>query len=292
MPRELGIGIRAAHQCEQRILFPRLGGAARRDLLSQDIEWGLGHLDAVEPALEHPAHERSALDEVVATEREQAPLGYRAEEVAGAADALDAHRQRAGRADLADQLHCAEVHSQLERGGGHGGLDLRVLELLLGEQPLRSRQAAVVRRHQLLPDAFLERAGHAFHQAPRVDEDERGAVRGDQLGEAVVDLRPLLGGGHGGELAARDLDVQVELARLALVHYHTVRLALSVDVPRAHEEARDFLDGILRGGEADPLQLPVRQRLESLQRERKMRAASVIGERVAHVDDDGAHRPE
>ena len=63
------------------------------------------------------AHQRRALDQLVAGEREQPPLGRRPQRVARAADALQPGRDRARRADQAGQLDGADVDAQLERRG-------------------------------------------------------------------------------------------------------------------------------------------------------------------------------
>ena len=74
-------------------------------------------LDRVELAGAHRAHGRRALDELVAREREQDSFGYRPEEVAGAADALEQLRDRPRRAEVADEVDVADVDAELERRG-------------------------------------------------------------------------------------------------------------------------------------------------------------------------------
>ena len=78
--------------------------------------------------------------------------------------------------------------------------------------------------------------GDALGEAARVDEDEGRAVLADQLGEAVVDVAPLLAGGDGLEVGRRHLDRQVEVALVAEVDDHAVGRAVGVDVVRADEE--------------------------------------------------------
>ena len=58
------------------------------------------------------------------------------------------------------------------------------------------------------------------------------------------------------------------------------------------EEARYFLQGALRGGEADALQAASAEVLQALQRERQMRAALGGDEGVDLIDDDGLHRAQ
>ena len=64
----------------------------------------LGNLEMVELAARDRAHQRDRLDQLVAREREEPALGSRAHGVARAADALQQRRDRARRAELADQV--------------------------------------------------------------------------------------------------------------------------------------------------------------------------------------------
>ena len=57
---------------------------------------------------------------------------------------------------------------------------------------------------------------------------------------------------------------------------------------RADQKARDLLDRLLRGGEADAQQPVAAQRGQALERQRQMRAALVGRQRVDLVDDHGA----
>ena len=91
--------------------------------------------------------QRRAFDQLVARERKQPALGRAVDGMAGAPDALQEARDRARRADLADQVDLADVDAELERGGRHQRLELAVLEPLLGVEPLLLGEAAVVRGH-------------------------------------------------------------------------------------------------------------------------------------------------
>jgi hypothetical protein len=85
--RQRAVRPRAAHQREQRVLAPLARGAARDDLLGEDVERRLGDGDPVEPPAAHGTHQRRALHELVARGREDAPLRPQPERVARAADA-------------------------------------------------------------------------------------------------------------------------------------------------------------------------------------------------------------
>ena len=62
------------------------------------------------------------------------PFGQRAHPVAGAADALQRHRDRARRADLADQVHRADIDAQFERSRRHHRAQFAVLQPRFGFQ--------------------------------------------------------------------------------------------------------------------------------------------------------------
>ena len=85
--------------------------------------------------------------------------------MAGAADALQRHRDGARRADLADQVDRADIDAQFERGRGHDGAQLAVLQPVLGFQAQRARQAAVMRQHRVFAQPLGQMVRHAFGQA-------------------------------------------------------------------------------------------------------------------------------
>ena len=80
---------------------------------------------AVELAAAHAVEQRRALDQLVARQREQPALGRAADGVARAADALQEARDRARRAELADEVDVADVDAELQRGGGDQRLAAR-----------------------------------------------------------------------------------------------------------------------------------------------------------------------
>ena len=65
----------------------------------------------------------------------------------------------------------------------------------------------------LLAEPLAEVMGDALGHPARVDEDERRPVLGDERGEPVVDLAPLLVRRDGLQIGARHLDREIEVAR-------------------------------------------------------------------------------
>jgi len=123
---------------------------------------------------------------------------------------------------------------------------------------------------------------HALGQPPRVDEDERGAVRLDQLDQPCVDLLPHLERHHRLERRARHLDRDIDLALVAAVDDRAAGLL------RADQEARHLLDRLLRRRQPDALQAPAAHVVEALERQREVRAAARLEHRVDLVDDHRA----
>ena len=296
LAREVAIRSGAAHEVEQLVLVPLARGALGDDLLRQHVERGDRLHDLVEAARADRPRQRRALHQLVARAGEDAALRPHAERVPGAPDALQEGGDAARRADLADEIDRADVDTQFERGRRHQRAQLAVLEPLLQPQPPLLGEAAVVAGDVLLADALRELVRDALREPPRVHEDERRAVLRDQLGDALVDLAPLLGRGDRLEVSRRQLDGEVEVALVAEVDDRAVRLAVSIEAIGADEEARDLLDRPLRRREPDargPLAAGLGDELvEPRQREGEVAASPVAGDRVDLVDDHGAHAPQ
>ena len=148
--------------------------------------------DGVELAAADRAEERRALDQIVARDREQAALRRAGDSVSRAPDALQQRRDAVRRSDLADQIDVPDVDAELERRGGHQRAQLAGLQPRFSVEPLVLREAAVMRGDGLLAEPLAEMPRQPLRQPPRVDEDQRGAVRLDQRREAVVVLLPTL----------------------------------------------------------------------------------------------------
>ena len=134
--------------------------------------------------------------------------------------------------------------------------------------------------------------GHALGQSPRVDENQRAAMRGDQLGQPGVDFGPLLVGANGRQLAGRHFDRQIELARVSLVDDAARRLSRRVDPIGADQKPGNALDRPLRGRKPDPHRRRLHSRARPFQRQAQVRAALVAGQGVNLVDDHRLDRAQ
>src|SRR5712691_3203922 len=68
---------------------------------------------------------------------------------------------------------------------------------------------------RVLAEQLRQLMSDSFRQPPRVDEDQRAAMRVDQFDHTSVDLGPMLVGADGAEFQLRHFNREVELARVA-----------------------------------------------------------------------------
>ena len=109
----------------------------------------------------------------------------------------------ARRADLADEVHGADIDAQLERRGCDAEAYPSFLEPPLRVVPALLGQAAVVGDDVLFSQALRHEVRDPFHEAPGVDEYQGGAMLSDQAGDTVQHVRPLLVGRYGGRSRRR-----------------------------------------------------------------------------------------
>ncbi len=276
------IGHRPAQQRQQRVLLPFTAGYLGDDLLGQHVQRRRGNSQRVQFAAAHGIEQRGAFDQVITRAGKQAPLGYARHLVTGASYSLQEGGDRTRRAELADQLHVADIDAQFQRGGGHQHPQFAAFELLLGRQSLLARQAAVVRCHHRAAQPFGQMAGGALGHAARVDEHQGGPMLAGQRGQAVVDQRPGIVAHYRFQRHRRDFQRQV--AGAAMADIDDLARALGSD-----QKARNRVYGLLCGGQPDAHQRPFAERLQPLQRQRQVAAALVAGDGVDLVDDHAAH---
>ena len=291
--REVGEGIGAAHELVQLGDLDLLVGADRDDVLGEDVERVARDLRLLDQPLPHPLRDDRRLEQVGAELREDPPARDLAERVAGAADPLQAARDRLRRLDLDHEVDGAHVDPELERRGRDEAWDAARLQVLLDLRALLARERAVVRARNLLLRQLVQPQRQPLGEAAVVDEDDRRAVRADELDERRVDRRPdrarlpaLLAtlAARLAHVLDRDDDLEVELLRDACVD--------ELDRPAARDEAADLLERTLRRREPDSLRRLRRERLEPLDREREMGAALRAGDRVHLVEDQRVDAPQ
>ena len=278
--RQIAIGPGAAHDREQLVLGIVAARGLGDDLLRQDVERRVVHDDAIELAAAHRAQERRAFDEVIARDREDAAFRQSRDRVAGTADALQQRGDAMRRADLADQIDVADVDAQLQRRRGHERLQLAGLEARLGVEALLFGETAVMRGDRVLAEALAEMMRDPLGHLARVHEHERGAVLLDQLDEPIVVIAPDLVRHHRVERRSRRLQREIHGPAMAFVDDRALVVG--------DEVLRHVFDRLLRRREPEAQQRPFGDLLQSLEREREMRAAARADERVDLVDDDGA----
>ena len=286
---EVSVGIRAAHEIEQAVqIVPFLRRRSRfgDELLREDVERGLGNADSVEVAGVHRGHERRALDQFVAGGGKEPSFRDGAQPVAGAPHPLEGHRDGARRAELAREVHRADVNPQFERGGGNDGANVSFLEPPLGLQPHLSGKAPVMGQDGVFRQPLAQHVGQALRHPAGVDEDEGGVVLLDERGDPVPDVLHDLVGGDRPELGIRNFHRQVHLPPVP--HGNHGR---PLRRPGA-EEAGDLGERPHRRREPDPLERTAGEPVEAFERERQVASPLVAGERVDLVHDHGVRGGE
>ena len=106
-------------------------------------------------------------------------------------------------------------------------------------------------RHCLFAQPCGELVGHPFHQAPGINEHQRGAVLLDQPGDGVNRLAPDFVGCNRPKFLRGNFDRQVYFPGQARVDDQAVGNACGVDVLIPNQETGDFLYWPLGGRKSD-----------------------------------------
>ena len=146
------------------------------DLLRQHVERVRRDAQLIELLAAHRIEQRDRFDQLVAARREQPALRHAADRVIGTTHPLQEHGDGARRPQLTDELHVANVDTELERGRCDHRLEPARLETLLRVEALLLGETAMVSRDVLLADALGEMPRHPLHHAPRIREYERGVM--------------------------------------------------------------------------------------------------------------------
>ena len=211
--RERGERRRGAHQVEERVLVPLAAGALGDDLLRQDVERRDRRLDAVEAARVHGA------DRARRTRPVRRASSRRGGRATCSPSAWPERPMRCRNVVIARGEPIWQTRSTVPTSMPSSSDAVATMARIspsFSRCSRRSRRSferlpwcaatcsSPRRSRQVVRDAL----GHA----PRVDEDERRAVLVDQLGDAVVDVGPLLAGRDGLQVGRRHFDREVEVA--------------------------------------------------------------------------------
>ncbi len=291
-PGEIAIAVRPPNTRKQIVLPPVVGRRNGHDLLGQHIQRRSGNEEPIELAGGNRPHQRGALDQLVASGREDAPLrlGRVLHVVTGTPDALERDGDRARRSDLAHQVHGADVDAELERCRGDDGLQLSFFQSFFAGESQLARQASVVRQHGIVAKAIAKMMRHALGEPPGVHEHERRPVLVDQDGQPIVNLLPHLVRRHRAKFVVRHLHCEIHRAAVTVIDHGDAGCFIR------RQEPRYCFDGANGGGQSDPLRRPAaglfHQVVEPGKRQRQMRAPLVIRHRVNLIDNHGAHVPQ
>ena len=249
----------AAQAVVQRRLGPVLRCDLGNDLLGQHVERLVRNGQPIEFATPDAVQQCRALHQIVARLRKQPALWQSADGVAGATNTLQKACDRTWRAKLADQIHIADVDTELQRRGRHQRFEFAALQALLRGQALFLRQASVMRCDRRLAQAIRQLARYTLGHASRVDEHQRGPVRLDQLHQLVIDLLPHVGGHHRFQRRLWHFKPQIAWALMAGIDNGDVGGWLAV---RCHTDQQvcDQIDRILCRRQANSHQALAAQR--------------------------------
>ena len=140
-----------------------------------------------------------------------------------------------------------DVDAELERRRGDERLQRARLQSMLRVEANLLRQAAVMRGDRILAKPLAQMPRGPLGHLPRVDENQRRPVLGDELREAIVVLLPHLVRHDGVERRARNLDGQINLAAMSFIDDRAWRAVKArPTLPIADEIARDLFDRLLR----------------------------------------------
>ena len=196
---ELGVAVRAGDERVEVVDGDRLilgcRGGDRDDLLGEHVERVARDDRRLDLAVAHPLGDDRALEQVGAELGEDPPAADVADGVPGAADPLQSARDRLRRLDLDDEVDGAHVDAELEARGRDQARELAGLQHLLDDEPLLAREAPWWARAISFSARSLSRSASRSARAAAVDEQDRRAVRLDQLRAARGRSRARSSGG-------------------------------------------------------------------------------------------------
>ena len=135
-------------------------------------------------------NQRGALDQLVARCGKNSRFRNRTTPVASAPRALQSDRNRARRANLANQINRPDINSQFQRSRRHQRANFPGLEFSLDRQPPLARQTAVMRRDRVLSENRREMMADALGQSPRVHKNQSRAMLLNEVRNSACKSRP------------------------------------------------------------------------------------------------------
>ncbi len=181
-----------ADRVVQLVHAPRLHAGHRDEHLGQHVQRGDHGRRLLDVAADDAARQHRRVHEVPAVQREEHRPAHRAHTVARPAQPLHGRADGERRAHEHHLVERADVDAQLQRAGGHDGRELAALEAPLHDEAHLARERPVVRPRDHRTRVLVDEPGHLLGVPARVDEEQRGAVAGDDRpalpGEAAPQL--------------------------------------------------------------------------------------------------------
>ena len=150
----------------------------------------------------------------------------------------------------------------------------------------------MMRRDRVGPEQFAQMMGHALGHSARINEDQRCAMRLNQLRQTAINFLPDFIRHHRFQRRLRNLNRQVQFAAVTDVDDCAIRIATLVHGTSANQKLGNFLDRFLRRGQTDSLKRIFCQRGQTFDAQGKVRAAPVVHHRVDLVHNQCPHRAQ
>src|SRR5215213_1208253 len=128
---QIAIWVSTTNHPEEIVFAPLLGRNGSDHLLRENVERLFRNLQTIQLTTSNRIHNRCTLNELVARERKDPALRKARDRVVRTTNTLQETRDRTSRAKLADEIHVADVDTELERCRGDECAQLARLQPLL-----------------------------------------------------------------------------------------------------------------------------------------------------------------
>ena len=272
-------------------------------MLRKHVDRVLRHGGRLDVPPVHPLHDDGGLEQVATVLGEHLGLGRDPDLVARTAHPLEPPCDGRRGLDEHDEIDGRHVDAELEGRGRHHALELATLEAVLDVDPLLSRHRAVMRLDDVVVGEPVELGGEALCEPAAVHEEDRAAVREDEIEQLRVHGGPdrpapgidrawidgicvdgvvIVRAGVGPHSCAEarfgprhvgdgdhDLDVECRLAAGVDDRDRPRPPGVTVGFPSA-EERRDVLERALCRRQPDALDVASGDRVEALEAQREV----------------------